>query len=152
LPEAGVGAELGAELSVGPAFGLSMSMAYLPEARTPDGQFGLSVAAGALGLCFRALERRRAVLKVCGELMAGTIQVVVYDPIPTNPGERPWLAPRLGPRFAYRLGERLWLELSSLTVIPLVREGFSIVGVERPVFQTSRLSLLSGFGLRVSIP
>lgn len=152
LPEAGGGAELGAELSVGQAFGLSMSMAYLAEARTPEGQFGLSVAAGALGLCFRALERPRAVLKICGELMAGTMQVVVYDPIPTHPGEHPWLAPRLGPRFAYRLGERLWLELSSLTVIPLVREGFSIAGVARPVFQTSRLSLLSSLGLRVSIP
>jgi hypothetical protein len=84
--------------------------------------------------------------------MAGAVQVVVYDPIPTNPGEHLWLAPRLGPRFAFRLSERLSLEVSGFAVVPLVREEFSIVGVEKPVFQTARLSLLSSLGLRVSIP
>jgi hypothetical protein len=152
LPQVGFGAELGAELGLAPALGLSMSMAYLSEARTSDAQFGLSVASGSLGLCFRAVERPRAELKLCGELMAGVVQVVVYDPIPTNPGEHLWLAPRLGPRFSYRLVERLSLELSALAVVPLVRERFSIVGVEKPVFQSARLSLLSSLGLRVSIP
>jgi hypothetical protein len=152
LPEAGLGAELGTELRLGRALGLALSMAYLSEARTTGGKFGLSIAAGSLGLCFWALDRPRALLKVCGELMAGAIQVVVYEPIPTHPGEHLWLAPRLGPRFAYRLGERVSLELSALAVVPLVRERFSITGVETPVFQTAPLSLLSSLGLRVSIP
>lgn len=152
LPQPGFGAELGAELGLGRSLGLSMSMAYLSEARTAGGQFGLSVAAGSLGLCFWALERPRAVLKLCGELMAGAVQVVVYDPIPTNPGEHLWLAPRLGPRFAFRMSEGLSLELSGFAIIPLVREEFSIVGDEKPIFQTARLSLLSSLGLRVSIP
>jgi hypothetical protein len=152
LPEAGLGAELGSELRLGPALGLSMGMAYLSEAQTSGGKFGLSIAAGSLGLCFWALERPRALLKLCGELMAGAIQVVVYEPIPTHPGEHLWLAPRVGPRFAYRLGAGLSLELSAFAVIPLVRERFSITGVETPVFQTAQLSLLSSLGLRVSIP
>ena len=152
VPEAGLGAELGSELRLGRALGLSMSMAYLSEARTSGGRFGLSVTAGSLGLCFWAIERPRALLKVCGELMAGAIQVVVYEPIPTRPGEHLWLAPRFGPRFAYRLGARLSLELSAFAVVPLVRERFSITGVETPVFQTAQLSLLSSLGLRVSIP
>lgn len=152
LPQPGFGAELGAELGLGRWLGLSLGMAYLSETRTSGGEFGLSVAAGSLGLCFRALERPRAVLKLCGELMAGAVQVVVYDPIPTNPGQHLWLAPRLGPRFAYRMSDWLSLELSGFAVVPLVREEFSILSVEKPVFQTARLSLLSSLGLRVSIP
>ena len=152
LPDPGFGAELGAELRLAPALGLSMSMAYLAEQRTSGGQFGLSLAAGSLGLCLWALHRPRALLKICGELMAGAVQVVVYDPIPTHPGEHVWLAPRVGPRFAYRLGERLSLELSASAVAPLVREGFAITGVQEPVFRTAPLGLLSSFGLRVSIP
>ena len=140
------------ELSLGRALGISMRMAYLSEERTSADEFGLSLAAGSLGLCFWAVERPRALLKVCGELMAGALQVVVYHPIPTRPGEHLWLAPRLGPRFAYRLGEWLSLEVSALAVVPLVRERFSITGVETPVFQTAPLSLLAGLGLRVSIP
>lgn len=152
LAQAGLGAELGSELRLGRSLGLSLSMAYLSEQRTAGGEFGLSIAAGSLGLCLWALDRPRALLKVCGELMAGAIQVVVYNPIPTNPGEHPWLAPRLGPRFAYRLGERLALEVSAFTVVPLVRARFSIAGLESSVFETARLSLLSSLGVRVSIP
>lgn len=152
LPDAGPGVELGTELRVGRWVGFSMSMAYLSEERTTADEFGLSLAAGSLGLCLRVHDRPRALLKVCGELMAGALQVVVYHPIPTRPGEHLWLAPRLGPRFAYRLRGWLSLEASALAVVPLVRERFSITGVETPVFQTASLSLLAGLGLRVSIP
>jgi hypothetical protein len=152
LPDAGPGMELGTELRVGRWVGFSLSMAYLSEERTTADEFGLSLAAGSLGLCFRVLDRPGALLKVCGELMAGALQVVVYHPIPTRPGEHLWLAPRLGPRFAYRLRGWLSLEASALAVVPLLRERFSITGVETPVFQTAPLSLLAGLGLRVSIP
>jgi hypothetical protein len=84
--------------------------------------------------------------------MAGAVQVVVYNPIPTHPGEHLWLAPRLGPRFAYDLGASFSLELAAAAVVPLVREQFAIAGVKEPVFQTPRVSLLSSLGLRVSIP
>jgi hypothetical protein len=152
LPKASFGAELGAEVDLGPRLGLALGMAYLAEARTAGGEFGLSIAAGSLGLCFHALERPRAELKMCGELMAGAVQVVVYNPIPTHPGEHLWLAPRLGPRFAYDLGASLSLELAAAAVVPLVREQFAIAGVKEPLFQTPRVSLLSSLGLRVSIP
>jgi hypothetical protein len=152
LPDAGLGAELGTELRLAHGLGLSMSMAYLPEQRTTSGQLGLSLTAASLGMCFWALDRPRALLKICGELMAGAVQVVVYDPIPTHPGEHLWLAPRFGPRFAYRLGERLSLEVSAFGVAPLLREGFSITGVEAPLFRTAPLSVLFSLGLRVSIP
>jgi hypothetical protein len=152
LPKASFGAELGAEVDLGRRLGLALGMAYLAEARTAGGEFGLSIAAGSLGLCFHALERPRAELKLCGELMAGAVQVVVYNPIPTHPGEHLWLAPRLGPRFAYALGASLSLELAAAAVVPLVREQFAIAGVKDPLFQTSRVSLLSSLGLRVSIP
>ena len=152
LPKATFGAELGAEIDLGRMLGLALGMAYLSEARTARGEFGLGIAAGSLGLCFRALDRPRAELKVCGELMAGAVQVVVYNPIPTHPGEHLWLAPRLGPRFAYDLGASFSLELAAAAVVPLVREQFAIAGVKEPVFQTPRVSLLSSLGLRVSIP
>lgn len=152
LPKATLGAELGAEVDLGRMLGLALGMAYLSEARTAGGEFGLSIAAGSLGLCFRALDRPRAELKLCGELMAGAVQVVVYNPIPTRPGEHLWLAPRLGPRFALVLGKSLSLELAAAALVPLVREQFAIAGVKEPVFQTPRVSLLSSLGLLVSIP
>lgn len=152
LPQASFGAELGAELGLVPALGLTLGMAYLSEAHTSGAEFGLSLAAGSLGTCLRTLDERHAALKLCGELMAGAIQVVVYDPIPTDPGEHLWLAARLGPRFSWRFNRTLALELAPAAVVPLLREEFSIVGVEKAVFQTAPVSLLASLGLQVSIP
>jgi hypothetical protein len=151
LPEASLGAELGAELGLGQQLSLSMGMAYLSEARTSGGEFGLSIAAGSLGSCFRALERPPTLLRLCGEVMAGAVQVVVYQPIPTDPGEHLWLAARLGPRFSFMLGRDFSLEVGAAAVIPLIREAFSIRGLNQPVFQTAGLSLLSSLGVRASI-
>ena len=152
LPAVSFGAELGAELPLTSALRLSVALSYLPEVRTADRRFGFGISAGGFGICYAPLERAGTMLALCGEVEAGAIHVVVYDPVPTKPGEHFWLSGRFGPRLALQIVRPVELELGAYAVFPVIRDQFAITGVGEPVFQTSPVSLLASAGLSLSIP
>ena len=152
LPRPALGAELSAELLGSSRARLTVGLGFLPEVLSPTERFGFDMTAFALGLCIEALGGRRLALDMCGDLQVGAIHVVVYSPQPARPGERWWLAPRLGSRLRWEVAPPLALDLTALAVLPLLRDEFGIEGERLPVFQSAALGFSAAAGLGVSIP
>lgn len=151
LPRPAAGGELGVDLRLARPFRLALGVAFYSEARTNRAEFAIGLTAASLGACFDALNKPKVGLDACAGFQAGALHVVVYSPDPTSPGERLWLAGRIGPRLRWRFAPPVELVLGGAAVLPLIRHDFAVEG-QPPLFETPAVGFCAGVGLGTSIP
>lgn len=138
LPEVGLGVAWSAEWTVTPLLTLTTGIAWLPERRTADPNYGFGLTAGWIGACAEVLRLPSVVLGPCGRLLAGAIDAVLYtNPAvtPTAPGGRAWGGLGAGMRLAVRVVGPLRAEAGVDLVAPLTRHAFALENPSRPIFQ-----------------
>lgn len=145
LPLVMGGPALFANVTLVEALRASLGVYFLPEIR--DGAFGFGLSAGFAGACYAFIRDPLLDLGLCAELHAGAIRAVVYELVPTTPGDRFWLAGAAAFEAEILLDE--WtLALRANAVFPITWYEFHI---ERepptPVFQQSIPGLLVSLGV-----
>lgn len=152
LPRPAPGGELGVDLRLLRRLRVALGLAFFGEVLTAGDEFALGLTTASLGACFDVVGRPHVGLDLCGELQGGALHVVVYAPDPIAPGERAWLAARLGPRLRWKLAPPVELVLGASAVVPFLRREFHIQQNDEPVFATPGLGFFAGGGLGASIP
>lgn len=149
LVPAGPGASVRGTIDLGERLGASVGALWLSEQRNDQGEAGFGLTALTLGLCGRAGERASWQIRGCGGWMGGAVHAVVYQKIPTHPGERWWTAGWAGVALERRVVGPLVVEVGGELVVPLTRYRFVVSGQPEPAFQQASLGgmLFLGVGL-----
>lgn len=135
VPGAGVGATLGAELTLARRLHASLTAGYVAESRTSDGRFGFGLSMAGVGLCGDAVATRWITLDACAAVLPGAIHAVVYADLPTRPGERFWLGASATAVARVNVLRSLFLEVAGGAIFPMIRHHFSVTGVADDVFR-----------------
>jgi hypothetical protein len=152
LPVAAPGFAVAADLPAYRALHGTAGAVFLPEVRTRTGDFGFGLTAASAGACAVPWQGSRAALSFCGDLLLGAIHAVVYDLVPTEPGDRFWAGLAATTKLRVRLVGPLAAELGAELVVPLARQPFLVVRETGTVFQESAVAAMGFVGAGVSIP
>jgi hypothetical protein len=129
LPQAALGARLGAEQRLPWSWRVELSLSFLPEARRElhgvDVGFGLTY--GALGLCYEPLAAARISLAACGLAELGAMNVTAYEPARSREGQLLWSSAGLGLRAAWVLVGPLLLRVGVEGSVPLERREYAVM-------------------------
>lgn len=155
LPQAALGARVGAELRLLGAWRSELSLSFLPERRQDlhgiDTGFGLTY--GSLGLCYEALSAARVTLAACALVQLGAMNATAYEPARSRDGQLAWSAGAVGLRAGWVLAEPLLLRVGVEGSLPLVRREYAVAGPSGsalPVFRDPAFAatLHAGLALR----
>ncbi len=137
------GVELATPIWIGARGGVQLGAMQLFEQRTRGAaaSFGISLTTFSASGCLRSSPGFWRALGCIG-MSVGSITGVVYDPIPNEPGPRPWVGGRGEAGGELRLSEGLSLRAMGIVAVPATRWAFQVDG-EEPAFLQPPL-LLAG--------
>jgi hypothetical protein len=152
LPSTAPGVETA--LSLGPSEWLvpSVNALLLPEQRTGDGRFAFGLTAFGLGVCVQPSSRRLIWVRACGSLLAGSLHSVVFELLPSRPGQRLWAAAAVTPAVRLAPIAGTFVELGGEVMAPLTRESFTVEGLEEPIFRGQPVAFRGFFGVGLDFP
>ncbi|MGC4069682.1 MAG: hypothetical protein QM784_34490 [Polyangiaceae bacterium] len=103
-----------------------LGMLFLPEQVVAHdaAKLGYTLTAGHLSACVQIHDSEALRLSGCAGAELGAVNTVVYDPEPTQPGDRPWFATRGDVAVQLRLWGPLRLEARALVLVPVTRWTF----------------------------
>jgi hypothetical protein len=131
-------------------------MLYLPEQVVAHAaaKLGYTLTAGHLSACAPFHDSEDLRLSGCAGVEFGAINTVVYDPDPTQPGDRPWFSTRGDVAAQLRLWGPFRLEARAFLLVPLTRWTFRAQIDEAPkvLYEQKRLEPGAVFGLGAQIP
>ncbi len=137
LPEAAIGARLGADFAIIKPLNLRTGALLLTENRTQDDRFLFGLTAFDAGLCLTIIGGDRGSLRGCASALVGEIHAVVLTLQPTEAGGRLWIGANAEVSGNVRIVGPLGIEGTIGTTVPILRHPFLIRGDATPVFQQS---------------
>lgn len=152
LPQTGAAALFAAQVAVSHRAQITGEGLWMPERRTTDGRFGFGLSAFGLGGCFRVVPGSVADLGACGSLWGGALHAVVYQLMPTQPGDRAWVATALTSRLRLAFGAHVHAELGVHFFVPLLRQPFTVTGESATVFQEPPVAVLPFAAIGAQLP
>jgi len=156
LPGVAAGVELVAQQPLGTRdrYSLRWSALYLPETSQSDvlADVGYGLTAFEAGACV-GLTNQRLRWFACSALGAGAVHTTVHAPLPTQPGDRLWLALRLEGGVRLRLVGPLWLETRLFDLLAAQRWEFRVRTAEGPQKAFVQAAFMPGlaFGLGLAL-
>lgn len=149
LPGFAPGITLAAELELARWLALSAALAYWPEQKTdaPGGAAAFGLSAGSLAACAEPVRLEALGAALCAGALLGSIHTVVYELIPTGPGDRLWGAFSAGARVYAPRAELLRVSFALDALAPLTRHRFTVRGHEDSVFRQPTLALSAQLGI-----
>jgi hypothetical protein len=127
LPRAAFGPVLETRVPIVPRASLLVSLAFLPEQRTKDGDtdFSMGSSFGSIGGCYD-LVNGELDFSACGSVLLGAIHVVVRNPEPVEPGQEFWSAGSVGFRSDWSPLEPLHIALGVGAFVPFARNSYVV--------------------------
>ena len=153
VPRAAAGVALAGQVGLAGPVELTGEALFVPQVSTNSTTFAFGLSAVALGACVELVQSPPMDLGACGALWAGAVHAVVmkqYDFM--APGDYAWAAASAMPRLRVALGSRVYAEVGTQLVVPLVRTPFKVNGTTTPVFQQSSVAALPFVGVGVGFP
>lgn len=129
-----------------------VTAALFPVQRNDERTLGVGLSFVSLGACARLDPEASAVsVDACLALLAGVTHAVVFDLVASDPGDRPWLAASVGPRFHLEIVRPIALELGADAIFPFVRRSFDATGAGRHdvLFTQPAVGVLTFAGLGI---
>jgi hypothetical protein len=153
LPRPAAGVALAGQVGVGEPVELTGEALFVPQVSTNDARFGFGLSALALGACVELVRSAHLDLGACGAIWAGAVHAVVLTPFYfMAPGDYAWAAASAMPRLRLALGSRVYAEVGTQLVVPLVRTPFEVKGSTTPAFQQYPVAALPFLGVGVGFP
>jgi hypothetical protein len=150
LPGFAPGVTLGADLELARWLALSAALAYWPEQKAdgrPNGAVGVGLSAASLVACAEPVALPPFGTALCAGALLGSIHTVVYELIPTAPGDRLWSALSAGVRVYAPRETPVRVSLAFDALAPLTRHRFTVGGQPGTVFRQHALALSAQLGL-----
>src|SRR5262249_10657912 len=128
---------------------VSAGLAYWPEQKTDArrGAIALGLTAASASACAEPVQLPALGTALCAGALLGSIHTVVYDLIPTAPGDRLWGALSAGARAWLPRSGKLRVSLGVDAVAPLTRHRFTVGGQSGSVFRQSVVAASAQLGL-----
>lgn len=143
VPELAYGFRIAIDAAITDSFRWWIDARYWPEqiAMLPGSKFGVGLTTASLGLCFgETFEPLR--LEGCAGLDLGAMHVVVYDPIPSDPGDRVFVGASAALRFMVKLAHPIWLGVWAGASVPFIDYDLRVEGQPTPVFSSAPIAPL----------
>jgi hypothetical protein len=150
LPGFAPGLSLAVELELARWLALSAGLAYWPEQKAdgrPNGAVGVGLSAGSIAACAEPVALPPLGTALCAGALLGSIHTVVYELIPTAPGDRLWTALSAGVRVYAPRAAPLRVSMALDALAPLTRHRFTVGGQTGTVFRQRALALSAQLGL-----
>jgi hypothetical protein len=151
LPGFAPGVGLSADLALSSWLTLSAALAYWPEQKKSAGSgaiaFGLSAA--SLAACGEPVALAAVGVAACAGAWLGSLHSVIYELIPTAPGDRLWSALSAGARIYAPRAAPVRASLALDALAPLTRQRFTVGGQPGTAFRQSAVAFHAQLGLGV---
>jgi len=154
LPGVAAGAELVAQQALDKRgrYSLRWSALYLPETSQSDtlADVGYGLTAFEVGACMGAANSRLRWF-ACSALGAGAVHTTVHAPLPSQPGDRLWLALRLEAGVRLRLAGPLWAETRLFDLLAAQRWEFRVITADGPRSAFVQSAFMPGLALGLGL-
>ena len=139
------------ELELARWLALSAGLAYWPEQKTdaPNGAAAFGLTAGTLAACAEPVRMESLGAALCAGALLGSIHTVVYELIPTGPGDRLWGAFSAGARVYAPRAASVRVSVALDALAPLTRHRFTVRGHSQEVFRQQAVALSAQLGIGV---
>lgn len=152
VPNSGYGFRLRVDGAITALLRWVVDARFWPEQhiRHNGAKLGVGLTSASIGLCAGSSWGRFDV-QGCAALDVGALHVVVYDPVPRDPGDRVYLGATLGVRPAIVLAGPVHLALYAGVSLPLIDHDLNVEGQPSPVFSPARAAPLLALEFGVTL-
>jgi hypothetical protein len=151
LPGFAPGVALSADLALSSWFSLSAALSHWPEQKKSSGSgaiaFGLSAA--SLAACAEPVALDAVGVAACAGAWLGSLHSVIYELIPTAPGDRLWSALSAGARIYAPRASAVRASLALDALAPLTRQRFTVGGQRGTAFRQGAVAFHAQLGVGV---
>jgi len=120
------------------------------EVTRDTSRVGVGLTQGSAGVCVGRTFARGA-LHGCGSLTLGALHVVVYDPVPRDPGDRVFLGLSASLRGSVRVVGPVHLGVWAAATVPLIDHDLFVEGNPSPIFSPAPVAPQLGVELLVAL-
>ena len=151
LPGFAPGVAIGTDLALARWLSLSAALWYWPEQkqRSGTGAIAFGLSAVSVGACGEPVAFDVLGLALCAGALLGSIHSVIYQLIPTAPGDRLWSGLSAGARIYAPRKAAVRVSFALDALAPLTRQRFTVGGQPGTAFRQSALALDAQLGLGV---
>jgi hypothetical protein len=151
LPGFAPGIAIGTDLALARWLSLSAALSYWPEQkqRSGSGAIAFGLSAVSLGACSEPVAFDALGVALCAGALLGSIHSVIYQLIPTAPGDRLWSGLSAGARIYAPRKATVRVSFALDALAPLTRQRFTVGGQPGTAFRQSAVALDAQLGLGV---